>query len=578
MRAEGMNIELPSLVSNPFSTSPIEGNQNSLYVGRLDTRARISQHINFRSNRKILLVGEYGSGRTSLLRCAALEAPISVHIDHISSTNPGVSLLQKMYSELVGFQLPDNQVELVSKLVESSRSFINKLPLIVIDMPTVEDGILSVALRDVMPSLERLNAVIVVVIEPKQKTSIPDTVMHSFADVETLSPLSADEIKELVERRIDTVSQVEFKLSTTLAREIFQRTAGLPYEVVKLMRDIVDSQIMSSDERIVSYQPQHKMPELPIDVEDIEHNEENNEDNQIIDASIPWQERNESEVESFEVQSMFGFELDLDELKESKLQDKPIQEYSFSATPESHEVVNQQIDTRPMPEEVGVFGGLLGRTRNISQEDDENPNDNMVNHEQSDGTELWISEELLQPEKRVEFTEENSAEIIYDEIGIEFEQDSGDEHIDQFTEEVEMFEDNNTENSTLNQILNLLSSMIKPDNNLNIQSSIFQGLLSLSNNKQSEKQDYPLNPIVLSSLNNNESYVVSIANTRKYSPSDKEILEHLKIKRPRLSQISNKLLKSGILNVRMQGRSRFFELTQAARAQLMAWGIIGGGE
>lgn len=570
-----MNIQLPNLDSNPFSTSPIEGNQNSLYVGRLDTRARISQHINFRSNRKILLVGEYGSGRTSLLRCAALEAPISVHIDHISSTNPGLSLLQKMYSELVGFQLPDNQVELVSKLVESSRSFINKLPLIVIDMPTVEDGILSVALRDVMPSLERLNAVIVVVIEPKQKTSIPDSVMHSFADVETLSPLSADEIKELVERRIDTVSQVDFKLSTTLAREIFQRTAGSPYQVVKLMRDIVDSQIMYSDERIVANQPQYKVPELPIDVEEIESNEE---DNQIIDASIPWQERNESEVESFEVESMFGFELDLDELKESKLQDEPIQEYSFSATPESHEVVNQQIDTRPMPEEIGVFGGLLGRTRNISQEGDENPNDNMVNHEQPDGTELWISEELLQPEKRVEFTEENSAEIIYDEIGIEFEQDSNDEHIDLFTEEVEMFDHNNTDNSTLNQILNLLSSMIKPDNNLNIQSSIFQGLLSLSNNKQSEKQDYPLNPIALSSLNNNESYVVSIANTRKYSPSDKEILEHLKIKRPRLSQISNKLLKSGILNVRMQGRSRYFELTQAARAQLMAWGIIGGGE
>ena len=137
-------------------------------------------------------------------------------------------------------------------------------------MPTVEDGILSVALRDVMPSLERLNAVIVVVIEPKQKTSIPDSVMHSFADVETLSPLSADEIKELVERRIDTVSQVEFKLSTTLAREIFQGTAGSPYEVVKLMRDIVDSQIMSSDERTVAYQPQHKAPELPIDVEEIE--------------------------------------------------------------------------------------------------------------------------------------------------------------------------------------------------------------------------------------------------------------------------------------------------------------------
>ena len=42
--------------------------------------------------------------------------------------------------------------------------------------------------------------------------------------------------------------------------------------------------------------------------------------------------------------------------------------------------------------------------------------------------------------------------------------------------------------------------------------------------------------------------------------------------------ISNKLLKLGILNVRMKGRNRYFELTQAAKAQLVAWGIIGGDE
>ena len=44
----------------------------------------------------------------------------------------------------------------------------------------------------------------------------------------------------------------------------------------------------------------------------------------------------------------------------------------------------------------------MGRTRDISQDDDEKPNGNMVNHEQLDGTELWISEELLQPEERIE--------------------------------------------------------------------------------------------------------------------------------------------------------------------------------
>ena len=103
-------------------------------------------------------------------------------------------------------------------------------------------------------------------------------------------------------------------------------------------------------------------------------------------------------------------------------------------------------------------------------------------------------------------------------------------------------------------------------------------LMRLSNQNYSAKTDYPLDSLALSSLTSNESYVLSIARSRRYSPSDKEILKHLEIKRPRLSQISNKLLKLGILNVRMKGRSRYFELTQAAKAQLIAWGVIGGDE
>ena len=105
-----------------------------------------------------------------------------------------------------------------------------------------------------------------------------------------------------------------------------------------------------------------------------------------------------------------------------------------------------------------------------------------------------------------------------------------------------------------------------------------EALASMRREKQGEKHDFPLNPSVLTALSHSESYVVSIAQTRRFSPSDKEILGELKIKRPRLSQISNHLLKSGILNVRTVGRSRYFQLTQDARAQLTAWGLIGGVE
>ena len=82
---------------------------------------------------------------------------------------------------------------------------------------------------------------------------------------------------------------------------------------------------------------------------------------------------------------------------------------------------------------------------------------------------------------------------------------------------------------------------------------------------------------MLGSLNANESYVVSVAHERDYSPSDAEVLARLSIKRSRLSQISNRLLKHGILQARQVGRSRKYSLTQAARAQLTAWGAVGGG-
>ena len=124
----------------------------------------------------------------------------------------------------------------------------------------------------------------------------------------------------------------------------------------------------------------------------------------------------------------------------------------------------------------------------------------------------------------------------------------------------------------------LLVVNISSDNGSSNPIKLAAALSNMRREKQGEKQDFALNPLALSSLSNTESYVVSIAQQRRFSPSDVEILNELKIKRPRLSQISNRLLKFGILNVRTVGRSRYFQLTQAARAQLTAWGLIGGVE
>ena len=95
--------------------------------------------------------------------------------------------------------------------------------------------------------------------------------------------------------------------------------------------------------------------------------------------------------------------------------------------------------------------------------------------------------------------------------------------------------------------------------------------------KLGPKEIFPLDKHLLGSLNSVEAYVVGVANDRPFSPSDRVMLQHLKVKRARLSQISNRLLKHGILQVRQSGRSRNYSLTQTARAQLVAWGALDGG-
>jgi len=584
MRVEGLQFEIPELAYNPFSTSPLESNQSDLYVGRLGVRARISQNINFRSNRSILMVGELGSGRTSLLRCAGKEASVYVHIDHISASRPDESLLHRMYSSLVGYDdIPENSVELVNKMVDFSRSFNNKLPLIVIDTPNVEGSILSVALRDVLPSLERLQAVIVVVVEPKQRMNIPDYLLNTFANEVSINSLTIDEVQELVERRILSVTNAPFSLTFEDAKVIHQKTAGVPIEVVKFMRDAIDNMMMKNDGIEFPIKDDIVVPKPEVVQEPAYAEEPEAIDGQtVIDASLPWNERDElSELTSqLEVANPFGFELDLDELSESQQFDEEVVEHTFSAFSANDDTITETKKQRPHID-AGAFGGLLGRTRDFDDLEKSTP-DIMFNEMETQGAELWVSKEMVELEEKIEFTAEDSAELIHDEIGIDVSEEffelteSDNEH------EIDSLDDNQNLGVLSNQIASLLASMLSNNSvggDSNTSSNRFMSaLMRLSNQNYSAKTDYPLDSLALSSLTSNESYVLSIARLRRYSPSDKEILNHLAIKRPRLSQISNKLLKLGILNVRMKGRSRYFELTQAAKAQLIAWGVIGGDE
>ena len=133
--------------------------------------------------------------------------------------------------------------------------------------------------------------------------------------------------------------------------------------------------------------------------------------------------------------------------------------------------------------------------------------------------------------------------------------------------------------ATLTQAVQALVSAISnggQTNTLASQRGFIDALAGLQHKPVTNHEEHPLDVALLSNLNANEMAVLAVAEQRKYSPSDKTLLADLNVKRSRLSQISSRLLKGGVLNARTVGRSRFYTMTSTAKAQLKVWGAKGG--
>ena len=674
MRIEGKEIELPLLFHNPFSTSPLEEGQKSLLVGRNEVFDSLAQHIHFCSTRRILMVGSVGSGRTSLLRCLGKEAPLSLHLDHIHASAPAKSLLESLYLELVGPNIPSHYSAIVSEMVETSKSFTGKLPLVVIDVPTVDSAVLNVALRDTLPVIERLQVLMVVVLDHKQKAHLPEAVLKRFDMVSTLNPLSVESIQEMVNLRIRSACSTQYSLPKEDAEHLLAMTDGLPASIIRVMRDAVDNNRMTQNQGaqnninhishdrkgfdtsaiLPTQQPQasttgiftstrdlsanDSVPEPSIEensddakldastadndqpdifgglmdelggeyVESIEKAIDSSEDAgvEVMDASTPWQSRPQNDEQNPETTqddnfqeihgpsgSLSGFDLNLDDLGSSKDNDAPLKGTPFDVYAHDSDEINNETN-KPIPVEMaGMFGSLVGRMREAPDKSPENPDD----YEQSaavKGAELWVAKDSnLIDESSDEGLEGDGTAMLHDETGY-MDDDVGDpiEAETSYSSDESNYQDTEHLGSdsgivskgdmkTFSNLVNALQTALlapqKQDGTID-RRRLIDALTSLRQPKMGERVDHPLNTSVLSNLSPHEAVVVATANERKYSPSDQELLQELNIKRARLSQISNRLHKGGVLNARKVGKSRLFTLTQSARAQLTAWNMMGG--
>lgn len=615
---------LPCLEENPFSIRPLEPGESGKLVGRDDIFTRLQNFLRFRSARRVMLLGPLGSGRTSLVSCLKTYAAAVATIDHLPAHSPATSLLSMCYRQMIGGEPPVNRTELVTELVNEMYSYNDKLPMIIIDVPASDLSVLEVALRDAHSSLERLNALLVLVCDTKERHHLPAAVVDGF-ELFRLPPFTANDVMALVRQRLASVGVMDSSFTMQDAATILDECDGYPASVITILRDAVDSirmrqsegaptpfldtsaRIQPRDEperlhRLMGYEEApalgHESEGQALPIADgevsghateqpLEEEPPSGPSSEVIDASMPWDQRpsleNNIDASNSEPPALAGFELDMDRLNEQQAEDEPLQ-----PNPLNPPIIDADQALGGRTPVHGMFKGLANRNKDAKtatetegeEEEEQPPQQELI--DASSEYEYWVAEEILPVSLPEDIPEEESAMLLHDEIGMVEEVDEGEptggfdatayQSMDSIPAEAEQL----TDRALLSALASLLGS------GQGLSTSHHQGLLEFLEGRIRERtgpnESYALNKHLLGSLNASESYVVALAHERAYSPSDEEVLTHLKIKRARLSQISNRLLKHGILQARQVGRSRKYSLTQAARAQLTAWSAINGGE
>ena len=566
MHTGTVDLRLPSLREDPFSQGPLSAKDSDLLVGRHSYFEEMEKNIQFKSSRRILLVGQYGSGKTSFVNCLGGKTNLHIHVDRIDTVNPGLELLRDIYSQVVNVTAPSDHKKLERELAASLHSKRNYLPLISVDADMANIASLEACLLASVPFFERLAALIVVAVNPNQKSLLSEQIRERF-EVRPMEELDADSVKALVERRIGTCSNEPYQMTTEEAGKVLAASRnGHPGSIIKVLRSVIDGQMLPElpqspiSENMVSEDTPSPVPqEIDTGIFNEEHellddldSEELSDDEEeaVVEGIDEWED-------GPGMSGTMGFDLNLESLEEPIVEEK------------KEQPVEDTYVTEDNLQPVGIFGGLRGRWKQTSQSIDE-IEEPEGEYQQLDGANsLWVSKNSL-PIQDDEVEDIPPAENALEPESLTLETFESDYP--------EMAEENTHQPNDLilKTLTDLLSKLLTPSGDTMVSNKLAESLQTLSRPKIGGKEEHPLNVQVLTSLTKAETIVVSIAQQRSVSPSDKQLLEKLNIKRARLSQICNRLHKAGILDVRMVGRSRMFGLTRTALAQMMAWGLVGG--
>ena len=591
--------DLPTLRGNPFDSRPIERNRASEIVGREDILIRWKEHMHSQSPRMILLTGERGSGRTSLVNAISSQTDERFVGTYWHSEDPLNCALDELAITFCGHEIPPSMHQKVERVVETLDTLSGPLPLVALDYPSHVD--LASFLSLILPILQRLRALVVVSVSNSQMASIDDSTKGVFDETVKVQPFSHDQVQSLSDLRIRRMSNERWRINPSLLDAIMSRTGGNARSVIAILRNLVDERRGLGSEGTLdslrgwSLQEGENEVDNGLDENQFDTLEQPNDEPRPIvsektaedwpeDEDIEFvEERGEDEDWDVEPEDMrpdekttqketVVDEADEEELDETQsdgeiMADHPEKITGWAA--DEGTILSMEEGTEPPGRGPNRgFSGLVNRSRITNDAMPTGP-DHSVAIQEPDIEEF-------QPTPKNDPIEEmpRSNPFGDNNKSINTENES-------FEEKQVLFSEGElwTVDSDLEETLPELSSEpeFEPEETFEESQNLdsIEEMPQISNlepkivvkgpsweSKDTVDQDH------LGSMSDAERLVVSVASSREISPSDAEIQARLEVGRPRLSQIYNSLHKSGILAVRKEGRSRMFRLSDGAGALL----------
>ena len=530
------SLHLPHMRANPFSAKPIEPTEYELLVGRTQLMSDLRQHLRFGSPRTMILLGERGSGRTSVLQALSNLSSTSYPFTFYPELNPAQTLLNEMYCRIAGYDTPSSTNTLVEEMVAKLQGFSGDLPLISFDFPGVSGLELAQVFERLTPVLGRLRALVIVALTPAQLSAWPENLQIQFDITEPLSDFDVKTARALIDHRMRKVSNEAWPIHQSILEQSIAQTGGRPALLVRHLRDLIDAERGASTSftrksemlDAMNLDPNDAKSRMPPTAEPLESLDIESETSDEPDVDFDWDvPEMEPDVEDEFPDEPIEPELERDEHNpEFELpafeieEEQPVEEDSGGA------ILQMEPGTEPPTVPQHGFGGLAQRHRTASVEIGL---ENALRPKSSGPMAAKPDPTMRMPEESPQLESEESTYWVADTL---------------------------PEPEPLPEPTPVMDPVFAK--------SIGE---SLRKDKPAQPSTtLPLDFERVSALSDAEISIVEASSAREVSPSDAALQAYLSVGRPRLSQIFNGLHKAGILSVRKKGRTRLFRISNQAKA------------